>query len=97
MVTGGSGSPISSSVVERDNASLVKHLTGQGMVEADASALAAIMAAEEPENEEAPFGVNAKKWLKKNLKTVAEGGWNVSKAVANSVLTQAALAFYDLK
>tara|TARA_B110000093_G_scaffold174022_1_gene206808 strand:- start:3798 stop:3956 length:159 start_codon:yes stop_codon:yes gene_type:complete len=51
--------------VERDNASLVKHLTGQGMVEADASALAAIMAAEEPENEEAPFGVNAKKWLKK--------------------------------
>ena len=32
----------------------------------------------------------------KNLKTVAEGGWNVSKAVANNVLTQAALAWYDV-
>lgn len=96
-VAGGSGAQIAVAIAERDNSSLIKHLVGKGIPEADASELAKIMESEEPASADEPFGEKAKNWVAANIKKAAEGTWSVGISVATKVLTTAALKYYGLK
>lgn len=96
-VAGGTGANITIGINERDNNSLIQYLVSKGISKTDASDLAEIMEAEEPDSSEEPFGKRAKSWIATNLKKAAEGTWDVGISVATTVLTEAALKYYGIK
>ena len=63
----------------------------------DATQFAEIIASEEPESKQEPFGNRAKQWLVDNLKKATSGAWNIGVSVATEVLRDAALKYYGLK
>lgn len=95
-VAGGHGSQVSVLVNERDKDSLVQHLTASGLPEDDATSLAEVLATEEPESPEEPFGDKAQDWIASNLKKAANGTWKVGVSVATSLITEAAKKYYGL-
>ncbi|WP_372876729.1 AbiTii domain-containing protein [Spongiibacter marinus] len=95
-VSGSPASSISISVVQGDQNSLEQHLVESGMLEDDAKEIAGIIASEEPESAEEPFGDKAKAWVAENLTKAAKGTWKMGVSAATSVLTKAALKYYGL-
>ena len=95
-VAGGQGGNIAVAVGKRDKNSFIEHLVATGLPREDVVELAEIIEAEEPSNDEEPFGQNAKNWIASNLKKAAEGTWNMGISVATKVLTEATLKYYGL-
>jgi hypothetical protein len=89
----GNQAQINVNIGERDDDALVKALVGAGIAQPDAKALAEIVASEEGESKEEPFGPKAKAWIAKNIGKAADGTWKIGIAVATSVLTEAALKY----
>ena len=84
-------------VSQGDRATLVDALIREGIPTSDAAELAEILASEEPESREEPFGKKAKAWIAKNIGKAVDGTWKVGVSVATKVLTEAALHYYGLK
>jgi hypothetical protein len=82
---------------EGDSDAFAETLVRAGIAKKDAAALAKIIASEQPESKEEPFGQKAKSWLAKNLSKTADGTWKVGVAVATKVLTKAAMRYYGLR
>lgn len=82
---------------ERDSDALVKALVDAGIAEFDATDLADIVASEEAESKEEPFGTKAKAWFARNISKAADGTWKASVVVATKVLTEAAMRYYGFK
>ena len=80
-----------------DLAGLVGSLEKSGIPAKDANEFGEIVASEEPESAEEPFGPKAKKWLGENLKKAAVGTWNVGISVATDVIKEATLRYYGLR
>ena len=97
FISGVEGSQFSISIGERDVSALRKCLVDAGIPSPNASALAEIMASEEPNSKEDPFGEKAKSWLADNLGRAVDGTKGLAKSVAVNVLTEVALKFYGLK
>jgi len=95
-VAGGHGSHVSVVVNERDKDSLVQHLTASGLPEDDATSLAEVLATEEPESSEGPFGAKAKDWITSNLKKAVNGTGKIGVSAATTVITEAAKKYYGL-
>jgi len=76
---------------------LVRFLTEKGIAKADAKEFGAIVASEEPESAQEPFGKKARTWLLENLKKAAGGTWKIGVSVATDLLKEAALRYYGLK
>lgn len=96
-VAGGSDSTINVTVQQGDAKSFIDYLSAAGIPEDAARELANIVGEEQPESAEEPFGEKAKAWLAKNLKSAAEGAWNVGVATATKAISDAALKYYGLK
>ena len=97
FINSGDGSQISVSIGAHDESALIRYLVKAGITKSDASALAEIMASEEPTSKEEPFGDKAKAWMAANLRKAVDGTWKVAMSVAGRVLTEAALKYYGLK
>jgi hypothetical protein len=80
-----------------DQDALIRSLVDAGIAKRDATDVAQIIASEQPESREEPFGTKARAWLGKNLSKAANGTWKVGVSVATKVLTEAALRYYGLK
>ena len=80
-----------------DLAGLIGSLEKSGIPAKDANEFGEIVASEEPESAEEPFGPKAKKWLGENLKKAAVGTWNMGISVATDVIKEATLRYYGLK
>jgi hypothetical protein len=93
----GSGATVNIQINKNDEEALVKYLEDAGLASSDASEIASIVASEEPESAEEPFGAKAKAWIAKNIQKAADGTWKIGFSVATKVLTEAALKFYGLK
>ena len=72
-------------------------LATAGVAEPDAEEFAKIVASEEPESKEEPFGIKARAWIAKNISKAADGTWKIGIAVATKVMTEAAMKYYGLK
>lgn len=96
-ITGGAGANINVAIGKGDDHSFVQYLAQAGIDEPDAKELAEIVATEQPENSEQPFGSRAKVWITKNIGKALNGTWKVTVDVATKVLTEAALKYYGLK
>lgn len=92
----GDGTQINISIEKGDISALVEYLKQAGIVEADAKELAEIVASEEPESKQEPFGIKAKAWLVENLKKASNGTWKIGVSVATDVIKQAVLKYYGL-
>lgn len=97
IASSGQGTQFYINVGERDDDALIKALVDSGITKSDAAELTKILASEEPESKEEPFGKKAKAWIVKNINKAANGTWKVGVAVATNVLTEAALRYYGLK
>jgi hypothetical protein len=84
-------------VNERDREGFRKALIDAGIADEDAKDLADIVANEEIESPEQPWGTQAKAWLAKNIGKAANGTWRIGLDVATRVLTEAAMKYYGLK
>ena len=93
----GKGAQFDIRIAERDSDALVNTLIKAGIAKPDATELAEIIASEEGESKEEPFGAKAKAWVVKNIGKTADGTWKVGMAVATKVLTEAALKYYGFK
>lgn len=98
VVVGGANSNITVSVVtERDNSSFINYLIESGIPEKDATDLVNIMANEQPDSHNKPFGQKASDWIAANIKKAAEGTWNIGISIATKIITEAACKYYGLK
>ena len=93
----GDGAQVNVAIGERDVDGLVEFLTRAGLPEIDAKQLGEIVASEEPESKQEPFGRRAKKWLVDNLKKATDGTWKIGVSVATAVIKEAVLKYYGLK
>lgn len=94
-----SGSPhavTSATVVQGDTSTVERFLQEAGIPQQDAQAFASILAVEQPQSAEEPFGKKAQAWVAENLKKAAVGVWKTGVAAATATLTKAALAYYGL-
>jgi len=96
-ITGGPGSQISLSIAQGDKQAFVRELAHQGIPKDDAAELVDILANEEPDSPDEPFGSRAREWMVENLKKAASGSWKMGITVATKVLSEAALKYYGLK
>jgi hypothetical protein len=92
----GAGATINVAIQHGNQQSLVDALVQAGLPRADAAEFGQIVASEQPESKEEPFGAKAKSWLVNNLKKAVGGTWNMGVSVATEVLKQAALKYYGL-
>lgn len=97
ITSSGEGARFNLTFKQGDQEALVKSLVDAGIAERDASDVAEIIASEQPESRDEPFGSKAKAWLGKNLSKAANGTWKVGVSVATKILTEAALRYYGLK
>lgn len=93
----GEGASFHIKIAERDSDAFAKALVDAGLAKSDADDLAKIVASEEAESKEEPFGAKAKAWIVNNIGKAANGTWKVGMAVATKVLTEAALRYYGFK
>lgn len=92
--TGSVGSVNFGSVGDAD--ALVAYLAQSGIAREDAEQFAEILASEQPQGTNEPFGQKAKEWVVKNIKKAIDGTWKVGIDVATDVLSKGALAYYGL-
>jgi hypothetical protein len=85
------------SIAPLDAASVVSALVEKGIPEAEAAEFSEILAEEEPDSAEEPFGPRAKSWIAEKTGKFASGAWKIGIASGTKVLTEAALKYYDLK
>lgn len=97
IATNGDGATIQVSVVPNDSISLIKFLTGSGMLAADAQELARLAELERPDNNDEPMGPSVRSWLVENLKKAASGTWKMGITVATDVVREGLLKYYGLK
>jgi len=95
-VAAGAGSKITLSVQQGNQDSFVSELANQGIVESDAKELVEILASEEPDSAEEPFGAKAKDWVARNIEKSTTGVWGVGVSVGTKLLTEAAKKYYGL-
>jgi hypothetical protein len=84
-------------VIAGDVGSLASELTKAGLPEPAAREFAEIVAAEQPKSVDKPLGKKALAWMKTNVPKVAGGAWEVGSSVATTILTEAALRYWNLK
>ncbi len=80
-----------------DVGALAMALTRNGIPKPEADEFAKIVAEEEPQSPEEPFGVQAKEWLTKNVGKLVDGSWQVGLSVGTRLLSEAAMRYYGLK
>lgn len=93
----GENAKIMVQVAERDQAGFISALEAAGINTSDATELAEIVASEEAESKDQPWGSKARGWLAQNLGKAADGTWKVGMDVATKVLTEAAMKYYGLR
>lgn len=93
----GSHASVVLQIGNRDKESVIEALCSRGVSEAEAVEFAEILAEEEPESADEPFGKKAKAWVADKAGKMASGVWNMGIAAGTKVLTEAALKFYGLK
>jgi hypothetical protein len=93
----GDNSSIILKIGQRDKGSVIEALSSKGISEAEAVEFAEILAEEEPESVDEPFGNKAKAWIADKTGKMATGVWNMGIAAGTKVLTEAALKYYGLK
>lgn len=93
----GAGSNISAQISVGDQRQVQTAMEAAGIPAEDAAEFASILASEQPENEEQPFGAKAKRWLSKSMPKALDGTWKAGLAVATEVLSEAAKQYYGLK
>ncbi|WP_131618151.1 hypothetical protein [Roseivivax marinus] len=93
----GDNSSIILQVGQRDKNSVIEALSSKGLSRAEAVEFAEILAEEEPESVDEPFGEKAKTWIANKTGKMATGVWNMGIAAGTKVLTEAALKYYGLK
>lgn len=93
----GAGSTLTVSVTSNDKNGMIAALHEAGIEKTDAVEFAEIVASENPEDENQPFGPKAKKWIGSNINKAVDGTWKVGIAVASKVLSEAAAQYYGLK
>lgn len=96
-ISAGDGAQIRVAVGERDLKGLIEFLQQAGLPEPDAQELGQIVASEEPESKNEPFGAKARKWLVENIKKAADGTWKMGLSVATDVIKEALLKYYGIK
>lgn len=97
ITSSGEGAQIQVNVGKGDSGALVNALADAGILKTDASELAEIVASEEPEGTDQPFGKKAKRWLAENLPKALDGTWRVGMDVATKVLTEAVKKYYGIE
>ncbi len=97
VANSGHHASINVSVVRQDRESVAHALTDAGISATDAKKFAQILSTETPDDQDEPFGKNAKKWITDNLPKAASGVWKAGLAVATQVLTEAAMKYYGFK
>ena len=86
------------SIVYQDENSVVSVLMENGVIKEDAQEFANILAEEEPESVDKPFGAKAKAWVGDKVGRIASGAKNVGIDIATKLLTDVAQKYYfDLK
>lgn len=93
----GDNSRIVLQIGQRDKDSVIEALSSKGISEAEAVEFADILAEEEPESVDEPFGKKAKAWIADKTGKMATGVWNMGIAAGTKVLTEAALKYYGFK
>lgn len=97
IVSSGDQSSIAISIGKGDTSALIGGLVGVGFAKPDATELAGIMASEEPNSKDDPFGEKAKSWIADRLRRAADGTKELALSIATNVLTEVALKFYGFK
>jgi AbiTii len=93
----GDAANIQVNVAQQDSESLIRYLSGAGLVESDARELAQLASTEQPESKAEPMGPRVRGWIVENLKKAANGTWRVGVSVATDVIKEALLKYYGLK
>lgn len=97
-ITGtGAGAQITLTIAQGDANAMIGELVKAGIPQEAAEEFAEIVASEEPENPDRPFGARARDWLTRNIGKAADGTWKVGMTVATRVLEEAALHYYGFK
>lgn len=97
ITSSGAGARFNIAIRQGDEAAFVQALTEAGIAKDDAREFGQIVASEQPESKEEPFGTKAKTWLVDNLKKAATGTWKMGVTVATEVIKEATLKYYGLK
>ena len=85
------------SIAPKDADSVISALVKNGVAEEEAQEFAKILAEEEPESVDEPFGATARKWVADRVGKMASGAWKIGVSAGTKVLTEAALKYYGLK
>lgn len=93
----GDNSNIVLQIGHRDKDSVIEALCSEGISETEAVEFAEILAEEDPDSADEPFGKKAKAWIADKTGKMATGVWNMGIAAGTKVLTEAALKYYGLK
>ncbi|MFQ5903670.1 MAG: hypothetical protein ACE5JO_08265 [Candidatus Binatia bacterium] len=93
----GAGAQITLSIARGDGNAMISELVKAGIPHEEAEEFVEILASEEPQSRERPFGERARKWLTRNIAKAADGTWKISVGIATRVLEEAALRYYGLK
>lgn len=97
VANGGFNAQLTIDTKAGDVTSLVRALKGGGIEEADANEFAEVIASEQPDGPNQPFGVKAKAWIGANIGKALDGTWKIGAAVATNVLTEAPKQYYGIK
>lgn len=95
-ITSGAGSNINVSFAPGDKDQLRKAVESAGLSSDDAAEFTEIVASEQPEPGDQPFGSKAKAWLTTNIPKALDGTWKAGLAVVSEVLAAAAKRYYGL-
>ena len=91
-----SGSAVTLNIIKGDTSSLARALEAAGIPSGDAREFAEIASHEYPQDDTAPLGANAKRWLSDKLKGGAVEAWGIGKSVASQVISEALKQYYGL-
>lgn len=97
VTSSGAGAQITLAIAQGDANAMIGELVRAGIPQESAKEFAGIVASEEPESPDKPFGARARDWLARNIGKAADGTWKVGMTVATRALEEAALHYYGLK
>lgn len=93
----GASAQITLTIARGDANAVIGELVKAGIPQDAAEEFAGIVADEEPESPDRPFGAHAREWLARNIGKAADGTWKVGVTVVARVLEEAAMHYYGLK
>ena len=76
---------------------LTKVLSENGILEADAKQISAIISSEKPNLGKEKLGKKAQEWLAKNIEKAVDGTWDIGISTATDLVSKAAARYYGLE